>query len=105
MNKTEFIQAVAKQSGLTIKESNDAVNAMFKAIAESLHKGEPVSLIGFGTFTVRERKARTGRNPQTGATIKIAARKYVHFKPGKGLDLPAGDVKKSKAKPVTGQLF
>ena len=64
-----------------------AVGATIEAITKSMYSGEPVVIPGFGSFTVRERAARSGRNPRTGETITIAARKRVHFNPGKGLDL------------------
>lgn len=85
MNKTELINAVAANANLTKKDAEAAVNAFTSAVAESLKKGEKVQLIGFGTFEVRERGARTGRNPQTGATIEIAASKVPAFVAGKGL--------------------
>ena len=85
MNKTDLINAVAANENLTKKDAEAAVNAFTSAVAESLKKGEKVQLIGFGTFEVRERGARTGRNPQTGATIEIAASKVPAFVAGKGL--------------------
>ena len=85
MNKTDLINAVAANANLTKKDAEAAVNAVVSAIADSLKKGEKVQLIGFGTFEVRERGARTGRNPQTGATIQIAASKVPAFVAGKGL--------------------
>ena len=65
MNKSEFIQAMSEKSGLTVKDATTALNATLEVIQESLQKGESVSLVGFGTFEVKERAARTGRNPQT----------------------------------------
>ena len=85
MNKTDLINAVAANANLTKKDAEAAVNAFTSAVAESLKKGEKVQLIGFGTFAGRERGARTGRNPQTGATIEIAASKVPAFVAGKGL--------------------
>ena len=85
MNKSELIQLVTEKSGLTKKDSASAVDAMFDGITESLAKGESVQLIGFGTFEVRSRQAREGRNPATGETIKIAASKAPAFKAGKAL--------------------
>lgn len=87
MNKTELVKAVAAGSGLSLTDASRAVGAVIEAIAKSMQAGEPVVIPGFGSFTVRERAARSGRNPRTGATITIAARKRVHFNPGKGLDL------------------
>ena len=85
MNKGQLIAAIADQSGLTKAASEQALNAMIGAIADSLKKGDRVGLVGFGSFSVSERAARTGRNPQTGKEIKIPAKKVVKFKPGKTL--------------------
>ncbi len=85
MNKSDLIQAVAEKSGLTKKESSSVVDAIFNGISDSLAKGESVQLVGFGTFEVRSRKAREGRNPSTGETIKIKASKVPAFKAGKAL--------------------
>ncbi len=85
MTKNELIEAVAKASGLTKKDSDAAVNAVLDTIAETLEKDEKVVLVGFGTFEVRERKARTGRNPATKEEIQIPASKAPVFKAGKSL--------------------
>lgn len=85
MTKAELVEAVAKQTKLTKKSAEATVNAMIKAVAGSLKKGSPVTLVGFGTFKVMNRKARTGRNPQTGKPIKIAASRVPKFSPGKNL--------------------
>ncbi|MFY9174470.1 MAG: HU family DNA-binding protein [Peptococcia bacterium] len=85
MNKTELIGAVAEKASMTKKDSEKAVNAVLAAVQEALAKGEKVQLVGFGTFEVRQRAARTGRNPQTGKEIKIAATKVPAFRPGKAL--------------------
>ena len=85
MNKSEFIQAMAEKSGLTVKDATTALNATLEVIQESLQKGESVSLVGFGTFEVKERAARTGRNPQTKQPIEIPASKTPSFKAGKPL--------------------
>ena len=85
MNKTELINAVAANAGLTKKDAEAAVKATFAEIENALVKGDKVQLIGFGTFETRERAARTGKNPQTGATVKIAACKAPAFKAGKAL--------------------
>ena len=85
MNKQELVSSVAEKSGLTKKDSEKAVNAVFASIEQSLAKGDKVQLVGFGTFEVRKRAARKGRNPQTGAEIKIAAAKVPAFKAGKAL--------------------
>lgn len=90
MNKSELVKAVAAGSGLSVKDAAKAVGATIEAIARSMHSGESVVIPGFGSFTVRERAARSGRNPRTGAVIKIAARKVVCFRPGKGMDLAGG---------------
>lgn len=76
---------VAERSGITKKKAEDAVNAFVETIQEALKAGDKVSLVGFGTFEVRHRSARKGRNPQTGAEIKISASKVPAFKAGKSL--------------------
>ncbi|PID49509.1 MAG: DNA-binding protein HU [Proteobacteria bacterium] len=85
MNKTELIDAISEESGLTKAEADRAYKAMVLAVSNALAKGEQVSLIGFGTFLVRERQARTGRNPRTNETIEIPAAKIPAFKAGKAL--------------------
>ena len=85
MTKAELIANVAKKAELTQKDTEAAVNAFFSTVQESLAAGENVQVIGFGTFEVRERAARVGRNPQTGEEIQIAAAKVPAFKPGKAL--------------------
>ena len=85
MSKTEVVAAIAEKTGLTKKDSEAAVNAFIGTVTEQLKKGEKVQLIGFGTFEVSERAARTGRNPQTGADMTIAASKAPKFKAGKAL--------------------
>lgn len=85
MTKTELIDAIANEADISKAAAGRALNATTDAIRQSLASGEPVSLIGFGTFLVRERPERTGRNPQTGAEIKIAAAKAPAFKPAKAL--------------------
>ena len=85
MNKTELVASVAEKAGLTKKDSEKAVNAVLAAVTESLQKGEKVQLVGFGTFEVRERKARKAQNPQTKKEITITATKVPAFKAGKGL--------------------
>ena len=84
MNKTELINAIAAE-GLSKKDAEKALNAMTGAIGDALAKGETVQLMGFGTFSVKERAAREGRNPRTGETVKIAASKVPAFKAGKAL--------------------
>jgi len=84
MNKAELIDAMASESGLSKADAQRALEAFTGAIAKTLKKGDTVSLIGFGTFSVKKRAARTGRNPATGETIKIKASKTPSFKAGKG---------------------
>jgi len=85
MNKTELIAAIADKSGLSKKDSEKALKAFEEAVTEELSKGGKVQLVGFGIFDVAERAAREGRNPQTGAPMKIAASKAPRFKVGKTL--------------------
>lgn len=85
MNKQELIQEVAADSELTKAQAEKTVNAVLAGIKKGLKKDKTVQLVGFGTFGVRQRKARTGRNPRTGETIKIKASKTVGFKAGKDL--------------------
>lgn len=85
MNKSELIDAVASKGNLTKKDSEVAVNAVIDAVKDALTKGDKVQLVGFGTFEVRNRNARTGLNPQTKETIKIPATKVPAFKAGKAL--------------------
>lgn len=85
MNKSQLIEEMAEAADVSKTAAARALDALTDAIAEALKKGDTVTLIGFGTFTVRERAARTGRNPQTGAAIEIAASKTPVFKAGKAL--------------------
>ena len=85
MNKTELVAAISKDTQLSKKDSEAALNAVMANISSSLAKGDKVVLVGFGTFEVRKRAARKGRNPASGAAIKIAASKAPAFKAGKGL--------------------
>ena len=85
MNKTELVEFIATQADLAKAKAAEAVDAFVEAVTTSLKKGKDVTLVGFGTFTISKRAARTGRNPQTGATIKIAASKAPKFRPGKSL--------------------
>ena len=102
MNKTEFINAVAAKGEIDKKAAEKAVNAVFGAVADALKSGDKIQLVGFGTFEVAERAARTGKNPQTGEAIKIPASKAPKFKAGKALkdvvNTPAAPAKKSKKK-------
>jgi DNA-binding protein HU-beta len=85
MNKGELVDFIASEAGLTKAQAGDSLNAVLTAVQKTLKKGDKVTLVGFGTFSVTKRAARTGRNPKTGATIKIAAKKVVKFKAGKEL--------------------
>ena len=85
MTKANIIDAVVAKTELKKKDCEAAVNAVLEAVSDALKKGDKVQLIGFGTFDVKNRAARTGRNPQTGKTINIAASKNVGFKAGKAL--------------------
>ena len=85
MNKTELIAAIAESADISKKNAEKALNAFTDAVKSELKKGEKVQLVGFGTFEVAKRADRTGRNPQTGKEIKIAASKSPKFKAGKAL--------------------
>ncbi len=85
MNKSELIDRIAASSDISKAAASRALDAALDAITNSLKQADPVALVGFGTFTVRDRAARIGRNPQTGAPIQIAAAKVPAFKPGKAL--------------------
>lgn len=85
MNKSELVDAVAQSADLSKAAAGRAVDAVISSISGALAKGDQVTVVGFGTFLVRKREARSGRNPRTGATIKIAASKVPSFKAGKAL--------------------
>ena len=85
MKKVELVEAIAKKVGITKAEAGRALDSTFEVIAEALEKGDRVPLVGFGTFSTSKRDARTARNPRTGETIKIPARKAVTFKAGTAL--------------------
>ena len=85
MNKTELIDVIAKEADITKAAAARALDAFTDAVTASLKKGDNVTLIGFGTFKVSQRAARTGRNPQTGAAVKIPKRRVVRFSAGKAL--------------------
>lgn len=85
MNKSELVDQVAARTNLSKKEAGLAVDAMFESIESALASGEKVQIVGFGSFEVRDRSARTGRNPQTGEEIEIEARRVPVFKAGKAL--------------------
>jgi DNA-binding protein HU-beta len=85
MNKTELVESVAEAADLSKAAAGKAVDAFIGAVTGALKNGDQVTIVGFGTYLVRERAARTGRNPQTGAEIQIKAAKVPAFKPGKAL--------------------
>jgi len=86
MNKQELVTAIAEKADITKADAEKAINAFVETTKETLAKKESIQLIGFGTFSVSERSARTGRNPQTGKEIQIAAKNVAKFKTGKALD-------------------
>ncbi|HXI02068.1 MAG TPA: HU family DNA-binding protein [Candidatus Saccharimonadales bacterium] len=86
MNKAELINLIADEADITKAQATAAIGAFVDGVTNSLKKGARVTLVGFGTFSTSKRKARTGRNPQTGEAIKIKAKKVVRFKAGKELD-------------------
>jgi DNA-binding protein HU-beta len=85
MNKNELAGVVADKAGITKAQASDAIDAALEAITKALKSGDEVRLLGFGNFAVAHRKATTARNPQTGATVNVAASKAPKFKPGKAL--------------------
>ncbi len=85
MNKAELIAKIADDAGITKTQANATIDSFVEAVTKTLKKGDKVTLVGFGTFSVSKRAARNGRNPQTGAVIKIKAKKVAKFKAGKGL--------------------
>ena len=94
MNKTELVDAIAKETGLSKKDSEKAVKAFTDAVSKELKKKGKVQLVGFGTFETAKRAARTGKNPQTGASIKIPAATVPKFKAGKALKEAVNSKKK-----------
>jgi DNA-binding protein HU-beta len=91
MNKAELIEAAAEATGLTKKDTDATLTAILKAIKASLALGDDVTLVGFGTFSVGERKARTGRNPRTGLAIEIPAKRVPTFSAGKALKVAVSE--------------
>ena len=85
MNKSELIDNIAEKSGLNKTQASDALNAFIESVGEALENDDSISLVGFGTFSVKDRKARTGRNPKTGEPLEIPASKVPSFKAGKNL--------------------
>ena len=86
MNKTELINQIAEPADISKKEAGDALQSFTMAVTDTMNKGDKLTLVGFGTFSVSKRAARDGRNPQTGKAIKIPAKNVVKFKVGKMLD-------------------
>ena len=85
MNKQDLIEILAKKVGISKNQADKTISTIFGAIGDALKKGNKAAFVGFGTYSVTKRKARTGRNPQTGATMKIPAKKVVKFSAGAGL--------------------
>jgi len=85
MNKSDLIDAIAQSAGLTKVQAAKALNSYHEIVTKAMKKGDSVSVVGFGTFTTAQRKARTGRNPKTGAALKIKAARVPKFRAGKGL--------------------
>lgn len=98
MNKSELIDAIAESAGLTKADSAKALNAFIDTVTDAMKRSDDVVLVGFGTFAVKERAARTGRNPQTGEALQIAASKAVAFKAGKSLKDAVNPTEKKAAK-------
>ena len=97
MNKEDLVNAVANKTRLSKKQTEAGIQATIEAISDALSKGDKVTLVGFGTFQVRERAAREGRNPRTGAVLKIGAKKAPTFTAGKGLKEAVANAKSRKA--------
>lgn len=97
MNKNELIAEVADKADLTKAKASEAIDAFIAVVSKALSKGDEIRLVGFGTFTVAHRKATEGRNPRTGAVIKIAASNKPKFKPGKALNDMVNKSSKKKA--------
>ena len=99
MTKADLVEKIAKDAVITKVQAEKAANSTLAAMTEALKAGDKITLVGFGSFSVSERKARIGRNPQTGAALKIPARKAVSFSAGKPLkEAIQGPVKKAKKK-------
>jgi DNA-binding protein HU-beta len=94
MNKTELVEAIAKESGLTNADARKSVEAFITTVEKTLKKGDEIALTGFGKFSVVKRSARTGRNPQTGETVRIRASKAPKFSAGAGLKGVVNGVRK-----------
>lgn len=98
MNKSELIDAIAERSELTKADAGKALNAFIDSVSDAMKRDDSVVLVGFGTFEVRERAARKGRNPKTGEEIQIAASKSINFKAGKTLKDSVNEAPKPVAK-------
>lgn len=98
MNKSELVDSIATEAGLTKEQANKALNAFISSVQGALERNDDVVLVGFGTFSVKERAARTGRNPKTGEPLQIAASKVPSFKAGKGLKDAVNPAPKAKTK-------
>lgn len=98
MNKSELVEKMAEKSGLTKEQATKALNAFTEVVGEAMKANDSISLVGFGTFSIKERQARTGRNPQTGAEMQIPASRVPSFKAGKGLKDSANGVAKADKK-------
>ncbi len=98
MNKEEVVSKIVEDASITKAAAEKALKSLVETVSETLAKGENLTLVGFGTFSVAQREARKGRNPQTGAEINIAASKVPKFKPGKALKEALQEVSPSKTK-------
>lgn len=96
MNKAELVSAMSKEAGITRVQAEKALNCMQDSVVDSIRKGEKVTLVGFGTFATVQRRARTGRNPQTGSEIKIPAKRVPKFSPGIKLRAAASSTRARK---------
>jgi DNA-binding protein HU-beta len=94
MNRKEFAEAIAKETGKSNAKADHLIDVFINVISDTLRKGQSLTLVGFGTFSVKKRAARTGRNPQTGAAIKIKASKVASFKAGSKLKATVNGIKK-----------
>ncbi len=103
MTKADIVDSLANEHELSKRQAGEIVDLILDEITAALKQGDKVQLIPFGSFVVRDRKARVGRNPQTGAVLKIAARKVPAFAPGKGLKDAVGGAKRGAAKKPAGR--
>ena len=103
MNKAELIAQISEDAGVTKTQANAALDSFVAAVTKTLKKGDKVTLVGFGTFSVSKRAARTGRNPQTGQSIEISARRVLTFKPSQVLRAEVNETLKGKE--ITGDMI